>query len=176
MAAETVHHVTLRLARDYEFVAEFDDLPAAAPLLIDEPAPTGQGHGPSPADLLGAAVGNCLCASLAYSLRRAHVDLRDLTARVTTRIVRNEKGHHRVGAIEVELSPTLGRGTPASPAGAASAPTLAGGVPTAEASATALPGGTPAAGFEDFCAVTASVRHGIPVTVTMKPSPITIES
>lgn len=153
MAADTVHHVTLRLARDYEFVAEFNDLPTAAPVLFDEPPPVGRAGGPSAADMLGAAVGNCLCASLAFSLRKAHVDLRGLTARVTTHVVRNDKGRHRIASIEVELSPTLGRGGPEE-------------APAAE----------PASGFEDFCAVTASVRHGIPVTVTMKPSPATIES
>lgn len=154
MAAETVHHVTLRLARDYEFVAEFNDLPSAVPVLFDEPPPTGHGSGPSAADMLGAAVGNCLCASLAFSLRKAHVELRGLTAHVVTRIVRNEKGHHRVGSIEVELAPAIGRAETAGP----SAET-----PSGE-------------GFEDFCAVTASVRHGIPVTVTMKPAPASIES
>ena len=106
--------------------------------------------------MLGAAIGNCLCASLACALRTSHVELRDLTAQVTTHIVRNDKGHHRIRAIDVELAPTIGRTDPAS------------GAATAAASE-----GSP---FEDFCAVTASVRHGIPVTVTMKPVPANIES
>jgi uncharacterized OsmC-like protein len=150
MAAETIHHVTIRLAREYEFVAEFNDLPAAGPVMFDEPEPIGHSRAPSAADMLGAAVGNCLCTSLTFALREAQVELLGLTAQVTTHIVRNEKGHHRVGSIEVELSPAIGR--------------------------TGQSLGAAGAAFEDFCAVTASVRHGIPVTVSMKPSPASIES
>ena len=57
MADDRVHHVTVRLAHDYEFVAEFNDVPGAGPILFDEPAPVGGGLAPSAADMLGAAVG-----------------------------------------------------------------------------------------------------------------------
>ena len=100
--------------------------------------------------MLGAAVGNCLCASLAFCLRKARVELLGLTARVATHVIRHEKGHHRISAIDVQLTPTLGR--------------------------TGTPVDRCAGLFEDFCTVTASVRHGIPVSVSLKPSPASIES
>lgn len=54
--------VRLTLEDGYRFRADFGpDLPA---LVMDEPAPLGSGSGPNAAALLGAAVGNCLGASL----------------------------------------------------------------------------------------------------------------
>lgn len=150
MADDSVHHVTVRLARDYEFVAEFNDVPGAGPVMFDEPRPVGSGQAPTATDMLGAAVGNCLCASLAFCLRKGRVELRGLTAQVTTHVTRNDKGHHRISAIDVQLTPTLGR--------------------------TGTPIDRCAGLFEDFCTVTASVRHGIPVSVSLTPSPASIES
>jgi uncharacterized OsmC-like protein len=133
----------LRLSRDYQFTAAFDDVAQAAPILVDEPQPLGEARGPNAADLLGAAVGNCLSASLAFCLRKARVELVDLTAHVTVQIERNEQGRHRITGIDVDLVPKLG-----SMDGA-----------RAER-CEAL--------FEDFCTVTASIRKGIPVRVTLE--------
>lgn len=150
MAEEITHHITVRLARDYEFVAEFNDVPAASPVLFDEPAPLGGGRGPNAAAMLGAAVGNCLAASLAFCLRKARVELLDVSAQVTTHVGRNERGRHRITGIEVALTPSIGRtGAPVDRCGDL---------------------------FEDFCTVTASIRHGIPVTVTLAPTAASIES
>jgi uncharacterized OsmC-like protein len=143
MSEERVHHVTVRLARGYEFVAEFNDLPNAPSILLDEPAPLGGGQGPSAAEVLGAAVGNCLAASLTFCLRRARLDVQDMTAQVTTHVAKNDKGRFRIREIEVELSPVLGAGTDTS-------------IDRCEAL------------FEEFCIVTASVQHGIPVHVSLK--------
>ena len=138
---ERTHHITVRLARDYEFIASFDDVPGAPPVSFDEPEPLGHNTAPNAAAVLGAAVGNCLAASLSSCLRRARVDLHGLTAQVTTHVVRNERGHHRIGSIDVELAPELGEGT-------------------------SIEGCQVL--FEDFCTVTASVQHGIPVHVSLK--------
>src|SRR5687768_13873649 len=88
----TSHHVTVRLARGFQFLAEFNDLPDAPSILFDEPPPHGEGQGPSAAAVLGAAVGNCLAASLAFCLRKARVELKDIAAHVTTHVERNPKG------------------------------------------------------------------------------------
>jgi uncharacterized OsmC-like protein len=142
MADDTrTHHATIRLATDYRFTATFDDLPGAS-IAFDEPAPLGAGSAPSAAAVLGAAVGNCLAASLTFCLRRARVDVTGLEARVSTRVARNERGRYRIEAIEVELDPAL----------ADAAGKLA---RCAEL-------------FEDFCIVTESVRRGIPVNVSVK--------
>jgi uncharacterized OsmC-like protein len=150
MSDETVHHVTVRLARDYEFVAEFNDVPGAPAVMFDEPTPLGGSRAPNAAAMLGAAVGNCLSASLAFCLRKARVEVRDLTANVVTHVIRNEKGRFRISGIDVELNPVLGRMD--SPIGRCEAL------------------------FEDFCTVTASVRRGIPVRVSLKESDGPVES
>jgi uncharacterized OsmC-like protein len=141
MAEQQTHHVTVRLSQGFEFIAEFNDVPGAPPLLLDEPKPLGGNRAPNAAALLGAAVGNCLAASLTFCLRRAHVDVENLTATVTTHVARNERGRHRIVGIDVELDPILGNS--ANIVGC-------GGL------------------FEDFCTVTASVKRGIPVRVSLK--------
>jgi organic hydroperoxide reductase OsmC/OhrA len=143
MSEERTHHVTVRLTRRYEAVAEFTDLPDAAPLHFDEPPPLGRGSGPNAAAVLGAAVGNCLAASFAFCLRKARIEPTELRAKVTTHVVRNQTGRFRIGGIDVEIIPEFAE---------ASAPR------TERCEAL----------FEDFCIVTASVRHGIPVHVTLK--------
>ena len=143
MSVETLHHVTVRLARDYEFVAEFDDVPEGASILLDEPAPLGKGRGPNAAAPLSAAVGNCLAASLAYCLRKSRIDVSDLTAHVTTHITRTDKGRSRISAIDVELVPEMADPDPVRMARCGDL-------------------------FEDFCTVTASVRQGIHVNVSVK--------
>jgi uncharacterized OsmC-like protein len=140
-AETTTHHVTIRLARDFEFVAEFNDLPGAPSVMFDEPKPLGGGKAPSAAAMLGAAVGNCLAASLAYCLRKARIEVADLTAHVRAHVSRNDRGRSRITGIDVELVPTLGR--------------------------TDTPVGRCEELFEDFCTVTASVRQGIPVHVSL---------
>jgi uncharacterized OsmC-like protein len=57
---ETVHRVTLRHVRDFEFSAMFDGVSPERQILLDEHPPLGQGRGPNPAALLAAAIGNCL--------------------------------------------------------------------------------------------------------------------
>jgi uncharacterized OsmC-like protein len=93
--------------------------------------------------VLGAAIGNCLAASLTYCLRRARIDVQDMTAEVTTHVAKNEHGRFRVREIDVELMPVLG---------------AAAGTPLERCEGL----------FEDFCIVTASVKHGIPVRVSLK--------
>ena len=143
MAEERTHHVTVRLSRDYEFIADFEDIPGAPAMRFDEPEPLGSNGAPSAAAVLGAAVGNCLAASLAFCLRRARMEVQGLTAQVTTHVVRNERGRFRINGIDVELAPVVGGGTS---------------------------GRLDRCGelFEDFCTVTASVQHGIPVHVSLK--------
>jgi uncharacterized OsmC-like protein len=144
MSDDRSHHVTLRLARDYEFVAEFNDVPGAPSIRFDEPAPLGGARAPNAAAVLGAAVGNCLAASLTFCLRRARMDLQGMTANVTTHVVRNDRGRFRIDGIDVELEPAVG----------------ADGARLERCSEL----------FEDFCTVTASVQRGIPVRVSLKQS------
>ena len=142
MSDDRSHHVTLRLARDYEFVAEFNDVPGAPSIRFDEPSPLGGARAPNAAAVVGAAVGNCLAASLTFCLRRARMDVQGMTANVTTHVIRNEHGRFRIDGIDVELEPVVG----------------ADGARLERCSEL----------FEDFCTVTASVQRGIPVRVSLK--------
>jgi uncharacterized OsmC-like protein len=137
------HHVTLTLARGYEFVAAFPDVVGSAAMLLDEPQPLGGNRGPNAAALLGAAIGNCLAASLTFCLHKTHATVEGMTARVTTHVSRNAAGRFRVTGVDVELIPGI-----SDPDGAK--------IDRCERL------------FEDFCMVTESVRQGIPVNVTMK--------
>ena len=78
MAEEMVNVVSLKLQHGYEFLAAFEKFPDVAPVLLDEPPPLGASHGPNASALLGAAVGNCLAASLLFCLRRSRVDVSDV--------------------------------------------------------------------------------------------------
>ena len=66
--SDTTIQVTLTQQHDYRFDIHFGgDIPV---LTGDEPAPLGAGLGPSPVQLLSAAVGNCLSDSLLFALRK----------------------------------------------------------------------------------------------------------
>lgn len=136
--SETTETVRLTQRRDYQFDNRFG---AAVPdLLCDEPPLLGQGAGPAPTQLLGAAVGNCLGASLLFALRKHKQAAEPLACEVTLHTGRNAEQRLRVTAIEARL--TLG-----APADAIDRLDRILG------------------SFEDFCTVTASVRAAIPVTV-----------
>jgi organic hydroperoxide reductase OsmC/OhrA len=134
--------VRLDLEDGYRFRVDFGDgLPA---LVMDEPVPLGAGSGPNASAVLGAAVGNCLSASLLYCLRKARIDVEDLRTEVEVTFARNPRGRLRVGALRVELHPQVA----ASDEGRL---------------------GRCLALFEDFCVVTDSVRHGIDVEADVVP-------
>jgi len=134
--------VTVRLnqRQDYQFDNHFG--PGIADLLADEPAPLGQGSGPSPMQLLCAAVGNCLSASLLFALRKYRQKPEPIACEVTAQEGRNAEKRLRVLGMSAKL-------------------TLGAPVSSIEHLDRAL------ATFEDFCTVTASVRASIPVTVTV---------
>lgn len=138
MSEESVS-VDLGLRGGYAFEADFH-LPGVPTLLLDEPAPLGEGAGPSAARLLAAAVGNCLAASLLFCLRKARVEVEGMDAHVDASIVRNERGRMRIGTIRVRLEPEL----------------------SAEDAARV---GRCAGLFEDFCIVGQSVLQGVDVQV-----------
>jgi uncharacterized OsmC-like protein len=132
--------VTVRLAQrhDYQFDVQFGgSVPA---LLADEPPPLGQGQGPSPVQLLAAAVGNCLSDSLLFALRKFKQNPDPLQCEVTAEVGRNTEGRLRVLAMQATL--TLG-------------------APAAALEHLERVLGT----FESYCTVTQSIAQGIPVRV-----------
>jgi len=132
--------VDLAQEKDYRFAADFGN---RLPLLhTDETPPAGQGSGPDPAQLLAAAIANCLSASLLFALRKFRQDAEPLRAQVEATTGRNEAGRLRIQRIDVRL--VLGK--PASQLAHLD---------------------RILSQFEDFCTVTESVKRGIPVHTTV---------
>lgn len=133
--------LTLEHVKDYEFTAHFD-WDHVPPLLLDEPDPLGGSKGPNASRLVGAAVGNCLSASLLFCLQKAKQPVRSIAAKVTGTMRRNERGRLRIGRLDVEIVIDVAAEQP-------------------ERVQRCLEL------FEDYCVVTGSVRKGIPVGVVV---------
>ena len=132
------HKVTLEQQEDFHFAIRFGD---AIPVLhADEAPPLGKGAGPTPDQLLAAAVGNCMSASLLFALRKFKQKPEPIRTAVEATVGRNAENRMRVQRIAVRL--TLG---------------------VAAASLQHLDRAL--AQFESFCTVAESVREGIPVDV-----------
>ena len=128
--------VELRQISKFQFMIEFDE--KIPQLLTDEPSPLGEGKGPSPVQLLAAAVGNCLSDSLFYAFLKFHQSPEPIHTIVFADVGRNEEGRMRVLKIEAKLH--LG----------VEADKLEHLDRVLEQ-------------FEDFCTVTQSVGQGIPI-------------
>jgi len=128
--------VTLTQERDYRFIIRFA---AGMPELIgDEPPPLGGSTGPSPVQLLCAAVGNCLADSLLFAFRKFKQAPDPLRCSVQAEVGRNAEGQVRVLGMVADLHL---------------------GVPAAQLEHVERVLGQ----FENFCTVTRSVAGGIPV-------------
>jgi len=106
--SESNVRITLRQQQDYQFQVDFGE--GIPPLLADEPAPLGTGQGPSPVQLLAAAVCNCLSDSLLFALRKFKQTPEPLHCTVDAEIGRNEQKRLRV----LKMTAALHLGVPAS--------------------------------------------------------------
>jgi organic hydroperoxide reductase OsmC/OhrA len=125
----------------YEFEVRFD-WERAAPLLVDEPEPLGARKGPNAARLIGAAVGNCLSASLLFCLGKAKQEVRSLHTDVAGTMMRNARGRLRLARLDVRVTLDVSADRPERVQRCFEL-------------------------FEDYCVVTAAVRKGIPVSVVV---------
>lgn len=132
--------VTITRQSGYQFLVDF--APGMPTLLADEPPPLGAAQGPSPSQMLMAAVANCLCASLTFALQKFKQDPGTVVATVTADMGRNEGGRLRIQSFSVDIR--LG----------AQGPDLA-------------HLDRVLAQFEEFCTVSMSVRQGIPIAVSV---------
>lgn len=112
-------------------------------LLLDEPPPLGEQQGPNPSRLLTASVADCLCASLLFCVFKETPPDHCITAEATCIMVRNDKKRLRIGGMEMRLI-------------VSDAVTQSPRFPRCKAL------------FEDFCVVSASIRQGIPMRVTVQ--------
>lgn len=132
--------VTITQVKDYRFDIRYaEDKPA---LPGDEPPPLGGGDGPSPVQLLLAAVGDCMSSSLYFALTKFKNDPGGITTTATGEVGRNAEGRLRVLSIAVDIR-----------------------IGAAASSLTRLDRVLPQ--FEQFCTVGESVRQGIPVAVSV---------
>lgn len=136
--AEGKETVRLVQRQDYQFTMHFGG--AAPDWLADEPPPLGQGAGPSPVQLLAAAVGNCLSDSLLFALRKYKQAPEPIRCEVTAEVGRNAENRLRVRGLQVQLQLGVAAGS-------------------LQHLDRAL------AQFEAFCTVTQSVGAGIPITI-----------
>ena len=129
---------SLKQEQDFRFAIHFSE---GMPVLYgDEPPPLGKATGPSPSQLLAAAVGNCLSDSLLFALRKFKQNPEPIQTAVSATIDRTAENRLRVVHIDVKL--TLG------------------------VLGESLAHLDRALGqFEEFCTVTQSVRQAIPITV-----------
>ena len=134
--SEKTMTVELCQRSEYQFEIEFGT--GIPHLMTDEPAPLGQGKGPSPVQLLAAAVGNCLSDSLYFALAKFKQAPEPIRTVVHAEVGRNEEGRMRVMRIEAKLH-------------------LGVEAHQLEHLDRVL------SQFEDFCTVTQSVGQGIPI-------------
>ena len=135
MSEKTIQ-IELSQRHDYRFDVQFGgDVPV---ITTDEPAPLGTGLGPSPVQLLSAAVGNCLSDSLLFALRKFKQAPEPIRCTVTSEVGRNEDNRLRV--LKMTAVMTLG-------VAASQLEHLDRVLET----------------FEQYCTVTQSVGQGIPV-------------
>ena len=135
--------VTITQQSNYQFIVDFGA--GIPPLQADEQPPLGAGEGPTPSQLLVAAVTNCLSASLFFALQKYKQDAGGIVTTGTARIDRDDNKRLRVQEIAITIR--LGKN--------GSEIDQLGRILTQ---------------FEEFCTVTQSVRRGIPVNVTVEDS------
>jgi uncharacterized OsmC-like protein len=133
--------VSFQQLADYRFEVPFDE--GIPTITSDEPAPLGKGTGPSPAQLLCAAVGNCLSDSLLFAFRKFKQTPEPIHYEVQATVGRNEQGRVRV----LRMNAKLKLGVSAS---------------QLEHAERVL------SQFEEFCTVIQSVGQGIPIHTRVK--------
>lgn len=133
--------VELLQQQDYAFEVRYGG--TVPDLRTDEPEPLGRGSGPSPVQLLAAAVGNCLSDSLLFALRKFKQSPEPIRCTVDAETGRNAEGRMRVVQIRTALQL---------------------GVPAAQLAHLDRVLDT----FENFCTVTQSVGQGIAITVEVR--------
>lgn len=130
----------LRQIDGFHFETEFGSgLPAYA---TDEPAPLGTGLGPSPVQMLLAAVGSCMSSSFHFAMTKFRESPGQIVTKAQATVGRDAANHLRVQAIDIAIS------FAATAASIGHMERIAGQ-------------------FEQFCTVGAAVARGIPIRITV---------
>lgn len=105
---EFTYEVNMEKLENYKFIVDFGKKSIPS-LLMDETKdiPGGEETGPTASMLMGAAVGNCLSASLVFCLSKKRVNLKNLKTMITLKRKRNDKGYWSISEIVVDLQPEI---------------------------------------------------------------------
>ena len=98
--------LSLRRYSDFQQVVDFR-MPGVAVLGVDERPPLGHGWGPSPAHVLGSALGACLGSTLLLVMQGAGAEVLDLRTDVSGALQRDTLGQPHVTSISVRLTPVV---------------------------------------------------------------------
>ena len=142
MSEEGRFTIHLEQQENYRINVRFD-WEKAQDLILDEPPPIGEASGPNAARLLAAAAANCLSASLLYCLAKEGPPANSLRADATAIMVRTANKRLRVGSMEIKLI-------------------------ISDELADSKRFDRCKELFEDFCIVSSSIRHGVPIQVTVE--------
>jgi len=147
---EMVFEIRISRERGYQFKVDFE-LENVPSLIVDEDPPLGEGFGPDPSRLLGAAMAHCLTSSFLFCMQKSRANVGEVSAIVRIEFGRNEKKRLRISGIDVTIH--------------------------AEVSGedrSKLERCLPL--FREFCTVSESVRNGVPIRVEIATDDSTIQS
>lgn len=135
--------VKVKLERDMIFKCDLGDLKMDDCYIDETNTKESEMVGPNAAHLLGMAVLGCLSSSYIFCFNKKNFTIQDLEAEAIVTIFRNEKGFVRVKKIDVTISPKID--SPKMRKRAAQCQKM----------------------FERYCTITASVRNGVDVNVSI---------
>lgn len=135
----TIH---LEPQENYQINVRFD-WEKAADVLMDEPPPLGKAAGPNASRMLAAAAANCLSSGLLFCLAKDDPPANSIKTEATCILVRNENKRLRIGGMEVKIVVS---------------DELKGNERFDRCKDM----------FEDFAVVGASIRNGIPISVSVQ--------
>ncbi len=139
MSGERGFYVEMTRESGFRFSINFG-VDGMDPFYMDEPEPVGKNTGPNAGKMVGAALANCLAASLMFCLQKSRVEVQGMKSTARGVLVRNDKGRGRIKEVNVDLYPEV------------------------------EPGKTKQLErckeiFDDFCIVSKSIEQGLPVNV-----------
>ena len=139
LSEEREFYVEMTRESNFRFSVDFG-IDGMNPFYMDEPEPVGNNTGPNAGKMVGAALANCLAASLMFCLQKSRVDVQGMKSTARGVLARNEKGRWRIKEVNVDLYPE---------------------VDTEKTKQLEKCKEI----FDDFCIVSKSIEQGIPVNV-----------
>lgn len=141
MSEEREFYVEMTRASGFRFSVDFG-IESMNQFYMDEPEPVGENTGPNAGKMIGAALANCLAASLMFCLQKSRVDVKGMKSSARGILERNENGRWRIKEVNVDLYPEIDSEK----------------IKQLERCKEI---------FDDFCIVSKSIEQGIPVNVSV---------